>query len=38
MERAVNLLSQESEETLVSAANYIQNQCLQSNQARKRVR
>lgn len=37
MERAVNLLSQDSEETLVSAARYIQNQCLQSNKARKRV-
>lgn len=38
MERAINLLSQDSEETLVSAARYIQNQCLQSNDARKRVR
>lgn len=38
MERAVNLLSQDSEETLVSAARYIQNQCLQSNDARKMVR
>lgn len=38
MERAVNLLSQDSEETLVSAALYIQNQCLQSNDARKMVR
>lgn len=38
MERAVNLLSQDSEETLVSAASYIQNQCLQSNAAREMVR
>lgn len=38
MERAVNLLSQDGEETLVSAARYIQNQCLQSNDARKMVR
>ncbi|XP_075886347.1 plakophilin-2 isoform X2 [Nelusetta ayraudi] len=35
MERAVNLLSQDSEETLVSAATYIQNQCLKSNDAKK---
>lgn len=38
MERAVNLLSQDSEETLVSAATYIQNQCLKSNDAKKMVR
>lgn len=38
MERAVNLLSQDSEETLVSAATYIQNQCLKSDDARKMVR
>lgn len=38
MERAVNLLSQDGEETLVSAARYIQNQCLQSSDARKKVR
>lgn len=37
MERAVNLLSQDSEETLVSAATYIQNQCLKSDDAKKMV-
>lgn len=38
MERAVNLLSQDDEETLVSAARYIQKQCLRSGGARTKVR
>lgn len=39
MEKAVNLLSQDNEEeTLVSAARYIQNQCLRSDDAKKIVR
>ncbi|XP_059181778.1 plakophilin-2 [Centropristis striata] len=35
LERAVNLLSQENEETLISAATYIQNQCFKSAEAKK---
>lgn len=38
LERAVNLLSQEdNEETLISAAGHIQNQCFKSAEARKMV-
>lgn len=39
MEKAVSLLSQDNEEeTLVSAASFIQNQCLRSDDAKKIVR
>lgn len=37
MERAVNLLSQDDEETLICAASYIQNQCFRSADAKKTV-
>ncbi|XP_051804890.1 plakophilin-2 [Acanthochromis polyacanthus] len=37
MERAVNLLTQDNEETLICAASFIQNQCFQSANAKKMV-
>lgn len=37
IERAVNLLSQDNEETLVCAASFIQNQCFKSADAKKMV-
>ncbi|XP_019732630.1 plakophilin-2 [Hippocampus comes] len=37
LERAVNLLSQENEDTLISAAGHIQSQCFKSADARKMV-
>ncbi|XP_070848340.1 plakophilin-2 [Chaetodon trifascialis] len=37
IERAVNLLTQDDEETLVCAASYIQNQCFRSADAKKIV-
>lgn len=35
LERAVNLLTQDNEETLISAASHIQNQCFKSADAKK---
>ncbi|XP_034019407.1 LOW QUALITY PROTEIN: plakophilin-2 [Thalassophryne amazonica] len=37
IERAVNLLTQDNEETLICAANYLQNQCFKSADAKKMV-
>ncbi|XP_039996726.1 plakophilin-2 isoform X2 [Xiphias gladius] len=37
LERAVNLLTQDNEETLICAASYIQNQCFKSDYAKKMV-
>lgn len=37
LERAVNLLTQDNEETLICAASYIQNQCFRSDYAKKMV-
>lgn len=37
LERAVNLLTQENEDTLISAASHIQNQCFKSADAKKMV-
>lgn len=37
LERAVNLLTQDNEETLVCAAGHIQNQCFKSIEAKKMV-
>lgn len=37
LERAVNLLTQDNEETLISAASFIQNQCFLSADAKKMV-
>ncbi|XP_008281155.1 plakophilin-2 [Stegastes partitus] len=37
LERAVNLLTQNNEETLICAASFIQNQCFQSANAKKMV-
>ncbi|XP_076010116.1 plakophilin-2 isoform X2 [Genypterus blacodes] len=37
LERAVNLLSQDNEETLICAASFIQNQCFKSADAKKMV-
>lgn len=37
VERAVNLLTQENEDTVVSAASHIQNQCCRRDDAKKIV-
>ena len=37
IERAVNLLTQDNEDTLICAAGFIQNQCLKSTDAKKIV-
>lgn len=37
LERAVNLLSHDDEETLVCAASHIQNQCFRSADAKRMV-
>lgn len=37
LERAVNLLTQDNEDTLISAASHIQNQCFKSADAKKMV-
>lgn len=37
LERAVSLLTQENEETLILAASHIQNQCFKSADAKKMV-
>lgn len=37
LERAVNLLTQDNEDTLICAASHIQNQCFRSDDAKKIV-
>lgn len=37
LERAINLLTQDDEDTLITAASYIQNQCFKSADAKKMV-
>lgn len=37
LERAVNLLTLDNEETLICAASHIQNQCFKSDDAKKMV-